>query len=176
MDKKESYKQLSFPYSRYSVSFDGKILDNETGLILVEHKSDKSLYPSVTTWRDDIKDKSVTTFVHRLKAIGFCENTTGMDVEELQVNHKDGNKLNNNLDNLEWVTQADNIRHAYRTGLQNHETPIEVITDSGEVLEFKSQREACSYLNRNPASLNEVLKSNNPKRRCANCIVRYKDV
>ena len=39
------------------------------------------------------------------------------DYKDLQVNHKDGNTLNNNADNLEWVTRSENINHAYSTGL-----------------------------------------------------------
>lgn len=34
------------------------------------------------------------------------------------VNHKDGNKLNNSVDNLEWCTHSENTLHSYRTGLQ----------------------------------------------------------
>lgn len=53
------------------------------------------------------------THVHRLIATYFIPNPYNLP----QVNHKDGNKQNNNLDNLEWVTHKENIRHAVRTGL-----------------------------------------------------------
>lgn len=52
--------------------------------------------------------------VHRLLMIAFNP-VEGM--ERLEVNHKDGNKLNNSLDNLEWVTTQENLTHARETGL-----------------------------------------------------------
>lgn len=53
--------------------------------------------------------------VHRLvmKAFKPCD-----EMDDLQVNHIDGNKLNNNLNNLEWSTALENIRHSFQTGLQ----------------------------------------------------------
>lgn len=52
-------------------------------------------------------------YIHRLVAIQFIENKNKYTV----VNHIDGNKQNNNVNNLEWVTQKMNVEHAHRTGL-----------------------------------------------------------
>lgn len=52
--------------------------------------------------------------VHRLVLQSFAPNPK---CNELQVNHKDGNKLNNNLSNLEWCTRKENMQHAIRYGL-----------------------------------------------------------
>lgn len=51
--------------------------------------------------------------VHRLVAMKFIPNPNNLP----EVNHKDGNKLNNNASNLEWISRLDNMRHAWASGL-----------------------------------------------------------
>jgi hypothetical protein len=57
------------------------------------------------------KQKSVS--IHRLVANAFIMNP----LKKTSVNHKDGNKTNNCIDNLEWMTHKENIQHAWDTGL-----------------------------------------------------------
>ena len=59
--------------------------------------------------------KPITFKVHRLVAQSFLDNPDNLP----EVNHIDGNKQNNTVDNLEWCTRGYNIRHAFKTGLYN---------------------------------------------------------
>lgn len=52
--------------------------------------------------------------IHRLVADAFISNP----MNKKQVNHKDGNKLNNDVNNLEWCTASENSQHSYQTGLK----------------------------------------------------------
>lgn len=70
----------------------------------------KSGYLYINLYRDSL---SFTKKVHRLVAEAFCPNPRGA----VQVNHVDGQKLNNLAENLEWVTASENTRHAVANGL-----------------------------------------------------------
>lgn len=77
----------------------------------VKQTYDKSCgYMIVTLVRDGVKKNKR---VHRL----LCEAYLPNPLNKKHVNHKDGNKLNNSLDNLEWVTPKENAQHAVRIGL-----------------------------------------------------------
>ena len=76
-------------------------------------KQYKGVYYSIT-----INDKGKTRkkLVHRLVAEAFIPNLLNKPC----INHKDGNKLNNNVNNLEWCTIQENTKHAYDNKLQNN--------------------------------------------------------
>jgi hypothetical protein len=84
---------------------------------LTRQKS-RSGYLTVDFWHNN---KRKTWLVHHLVLIAFVGMPTGKIGTTkgcYQCNHKDGNKYNNCIDNLEWVVHQENIIHAYETGLR----------------------------------------------------------
>ena len=65
---------------------------------------------------DSYRKKEYSLIIHREVARAFLPPP---DPIRTQVNHKDGNKHNNNVDNLEWCTPGENVRHAFETGLMD---------------------------------------------------------
>ena len=97
----------------YYITENGEVYSEITDKIL-SVQLDKDGYEKVRLISIDGKRHRYS--VHRLVLENFkpCDN-----MHELQVNHIDGNKQNNCLTNLEWVTPSENIRHAYVVGLKN---------------------------------------------------------
>ena len=93
----------------YYITDDGKLYNEKTGR-WYEGRVSASGYLDYIL-RIDGKQKSFRA--HRLVAEYFIPNPNNFPV----VNHKDGNKLNNTVDNLEWVSQQENVLHAYRNNL-----------------------------------------------------------
>lgn len=98
----------------YFVHSDGYVISRKNGkehrLVGCQCNGGKRDYMQVTLRHNGIQ---VGKAVHRLVAENFIERKVGKN----QVNHKDGNKLNNNIENLEWVSAKENMSHAVKTGL-----------------------------------------------------------
>lgn len=106
----------------------------------------------VTLWKDGVRKEWL---VARLVAITFL----GASPEGFTVNHKDGNRFNNTVENLEWLSLGDNIRHGFETGLYHTQKPVSV-ESYGIQYDFRSMAQLDRFLGRRPGyTSNSVKKS-----------------
>ena len=98
-------------FSNYEISNQGEVRNKITNYILKGRLS-RSGYLQVNIKRDE-DGKFINQYIHRLVAIYFIDNPEN----KREVNHKDGNKINNTLDNLEWVTSSENQMHRHSIGI-----------------------------------------------------------
>jgi len=96
----------------FKVSNFGQVFSKRTGKILVQGIS-KTGYRVISTRIGGRSGIAKCIKVSRMVASAFIDNPLNKPV----VNHIDGNKLNNNSTNLEWVTHSENTIHAVETGL-----------------------------------------------------------
>ncbi len=97
------YKTLSL--EDYEITKSGEVINKNTNRVLKPQLNGKGYYRVCIGGR--------LKFVHRLVAQKYVPNPNNKP----QVNHKDGNKLNNCVDNLEWVDNIENRKHAVENGL-----------------------------------------------------------
>ena len=132
-------------FVNYEISDWGRVRNKDTHYI-VKPQLSSSGYLTVRIRRHHGDYDKPALNVHRLVAEAFIDGGS----PELQVNHKDGNKLNNHVSNLEWCTRKENSQHAMRMGLFNPEPPEPPkrkvrIVESEEV--FDSIRDCAKALN-----------------------------
>lgn len=113
-------------------------------------KRNKGLNALADLWKDG---KRKQLLIARLVAMEFCKGYA----EGLTVNHIDGNPLNNKAENLEWVSLSENIRHAYRTGLNKWGRHCTLVDERGNTHEFYSLQEASRFLGRKPKYLSVAI-------------------
>ena len=136
----EEWKDIQYGYK---ISNQGRA-KNPQGKIL-GGSTHKDSYRFVT-----IKGKQIP--IHRIVAENFIENK----YDKPFVNHKDGNKMNNSVDNLEWVTQQENIQHSYKNKLQ----PSTVKTYKGKFTDEQRQQIKDEYNNTDISRRQLALKYN----------------
>jgi hypothetical protein len=158
----KNYKEIEGYEGKYLISNEGKVLSVKFGKILKTSKN-RHGYEIVSLGYK----KRKTHYIHKLVALNFVENP----FNKKTVNHIDGNKLNNNFKNLEWLTMKENINHAYEIGLKNscigeyHYNCKLKKTDILKIFSLKNkmnQREIADLYNVNKSTIGFIL---NKKRR-----------
>lgn len=92
-------------------------------------KKHRNGYLCVTLYHKNV------VLVHRLVALAFL----GVGNNGLEVNHKDGNKQNNNVENLEWVTKSENQKHRYESLGKVKESQIRSISERSKHLKMSTR-------------------------------------
>jgi hypothetical protein len=110
----ESFKKIEGYDGIYEISSNGNVISNNFGKRKILKQSIMNSGYKMIVLRKDGKQKTFS--IHRLIASYFLPNEKNLE----QVNHKDGNKLNNNLSNLEWCSRSQNIQHMYDNGLKTY--------------------------------------------------------
>ena len=141
-----------------------------TGCVLKLQLNRKG-YPVV---RISYKNRKSSAKIHRMVAIAFIPNQMNLP----QVNHKDGNKLNNHIDNLEWTDNLSNMRHAVANGLTRHvdyagrpQRAVVAIDMYGNVSRYDSIAEAEEKTKTSRSNIVAVCKGRREK--ANGCIWKY---
>ena len=136
-------------YPNYQVSNLGRVKNKTADRILKPFLVGQGYY-CVALYRNNV---SRFHYIHRLVGSAFLDKCEDKPV----INHKDGNRTNNIVSNLEWCTQSENIQKAYDMGLNSRRTPIRIV-ETGEV--FDSQTECARAIGGDQRAIQNCLSGN----------------
>lgn len=148
-----------FVLENYEIYPDGRVYSNFTKKFL-KFRTDKDGYFDVTLIYDN-KGNRMPFRVHRLVALRYISKPDGYNI----INHKDLNKQNNNVDNLEWSTIALNTQHGYNYNAYKNIKKVKVTEKDGKIHIFPSVSHASRYYRyANPSTIQAILEGrrNNP--------------
>lgn len=144
-------KELS-EFPNYAIDSQGMVWNIKRSKSISRFKDNTGYYQSELS-RDGKKYKRR---IHSLMAQTYLTKP----FEKACVNHKDGNKLNNEISNLEYVSNSENTRHAYEKGLYRSRTSLVITTtnkETGEKEAWKSIRSMCEVLGINRKTVSSIL-------------------
>lgn len=156
MSKKEKWKTIKNK-PNYEVNEKGQVKNKKTGRIL-KQSIRKDGYCQVMLGR-----KTIPVYIHRLVADAFIPNSKKMN----QVDHINGNKSDNRVENLRWSNATLNyLAYGYDNRIRNKWKPVKatnVIT--GEVINFKSRDAVAEYfgVTKSTINYNKIYKKGNKK-------------
>jgi len=169
-------------FEEYQVSNLGRVISNKHGNPkFLKPQTDAIGYQHVRLYPEDFSlgsyggargKKPKLYKVHKLVAETFIPKHTS--TETLNVNHKDGDKTNNCVDNLEWTTQSENMKHSWDMGLRDNAAdkaalkrykPIKSILPDGTVQYYQSRKHLCLDLDIFSGLVTLQLRSDQPIKR-----------
>jgi len=135
----------------YTIYCNGKVWSNKHNKFLKPSKDEKG-YLRIGLY---LNGKAKTYKLHRLISECFINKIEG----KTQINHKDCNKLNNDISNLEWCNNSENQLHAYSNGL-NVSVHKKIVIDTQTGVFYDSATELAKLLGMNKVTLIARLNGN----------------
>ncbi len=150
----EIWAHVPEKYGNYEVSNMGRLRHAESKTVCKLFVNNSNGYYQRSNHIGKKKRKMAT--IHRVVAETFIPNPNNLP----QVNHKNGNKLDNRVENLEWCTEMQNTNHALSKGLCKNQTIVYQFTYKGVLIkEWGSITEASSTLNISKSGISDCCSS-----------------